>query len=336
MYTPDIPTYKIDLSAPEDDRWAEVISHDIPVARTLCAKAMEDYAFMPASLVKAGGWALDKVYAAVGGRYRGEIAAWANALGISQGEATLLNCSYEMSHVGQRLFGCTAGVRWIEGLGMVHVRNMDWPLPTIGPATRLFHFVDGGLDFYSVGMAGHVSVLSGMLPGGYSVTINWAPPVGLPSFDWGPSFLLREVLETKQTFAEAVEALIHTPLSTSVFFVVCGVEPDEACVIERTADDAAVRWIGDGPLVQANHHVASDFIANNEAFEDLADSKRRAKTLKRELGKIKKAVSLDFARVLVTLRWRLGLKWSWRRGTRCSRGGEGLVQHGFKGRDNRA
>src|SRR5579871_4664320 len=147
----------------------------------------------------------------------------------------MLNCAYELSHLRvPKLFGCTAGVRWFDGLGMVHVRNLDWPLPTMAAATRLFRFRKGNREFVSVGVPGQVSVLSGMLPGAYSVTINWAPPTSMPTFQFGPAFLLRHTLENCDSYAAAVQTLQRTPLSTSVFYTVCGAERDQACVIERT------------------------------------------------------------------------------------------------------
>src|SRR5258708_7349878 len=63
----------------------------------------------------------------------------------SRGTVTMLNCAYELSHMRwPKLFGCTAGVRRVEGLGMIHVRNLDWPLASMGEATRLFRFHSGG------------------------------------------------------------------------------------------------------------------------------------------------------------------------------------------------
>src|SRR6185369_4971423 len=96
-------------------------------------------------------------------------------------------------------------------------------------------------EFVSVGVPGQVGVLSGMLPKAYSVTINWAPPASFPSFDFGPAFLVRDTLETCDTYDAAVHALEQTKLSTSVFFTVCGTEKDQACVIERTHNTAEVR-----------------------------------------------------------------------------------------------
>src|SRR4029077_19247286 len=157
-----------------------------------------------------------------------------DALGVSLGTVTVLNCAYELSHLRwPKLFGCTAGVRWVEGLGLVHVRTLDWPLATMGAATRLFHFRRGARAFVAVGVPGHVGILSGMLPHAYSVTINWAPPAAFPTFDFGPPFLLRVTLERCDSYDSGVQTLTFTPLSTSVFFTVCGTEIDQACVIER-------------------------------------------------------------------------------------------------------
>ena len=154
---------------------------------------------------------------------------------------------------------------------MVHVRNLDWPLATMGAATRLFRFRSGAREFVSVGVPGHIGVLSGMLPHAYSVTINWAPPASFPSFDFGPAFLLRDTLESCDRFDAAVQVLTQTRLSTSVFFTVCGTEKDQACVIERTQRDAAVRWITGPALTQANHHLAGQFVKNNEDLREVEE-----------------------------------------------------------------
>jgi predicted choloylglycine hydrolase len=203
----------------------------------------------------------------------------------------MLNCSYELSHLYiPKIFGCTAGVRHVEGRGMVHVRTLDWQLPSIGNATCIFRFHKGGREFFAVGVPGMVGVLSGMVPGGYSVTINWAPPAGWPNWNWGPTFFLRHVLETCNTYAEAVKMLRDTPLSTSVFFTICGIEPGEGCVIERTKNQAVVRELTDGTVTQANHHEAECFAHNNsriallEEAEFAQESVTRAALLKTSLG----------------------------------------------------
>jgi hypothetical protein len=261
MFAADVPTYTIDLHTDEATRWAEVIAREAEVAGRLVREAGAELERVPELL----RWVFARLYRSFGGLYRGEIQSWADALGVSLGTATMLNCAYELSHLRwPKPFGCTAGVRWVEGLGLVHVRTLDWPLATLGGATRLFRFRRGAQEFVTVGVPGQVGVLSGMLPGAYSATINWAPPAAFPSFDFGPTFLLRDTLETCDDYDAAVRALTRTRLSTSVFFTVCGTEPGQACVIERTQRDAAVRELTGPALVQANHHVAGRFAKNND------------------------------------------------------------------------
>jgi hypothetical protein len=281
-----VPTYVIDLGKDEPERWREVISHEAALAGPLVRQVAVEFERVP-EIVR---WLFARLYHAFGGLYRGEIAAWAEALGVSLGTATMLNCAYELSHLRlPKLFGCTAGVRWFDGLGLVHVRNLDWPLPAMGPATRLFRFRRGDREFVSVGVPGQVSVLSGMLPGAYSVTINWAPPASRPNFDFGPAFLLRHTLETCDSYRAAVAALRRTPLSTSVFFTVCGTEKGQACVIERTQRTAAVREPAGPALAQANHHVAARLVRNNKVLREVEeagfheDSGQRAEALGRAL-----------------------------------------------------
>jgi acid ceramidase len=221
MFAADVPAYVIDLENDQAKRWAEVIAREKTVAGRLVEEAGKEFERVPELL----RWVFARLYQALGGLYRSEMESWADALGVSLGTVTILNCAYELSHLRwPKLFGCTAGVRWVEGLGMVHVRTLDWPLATMGAATRLFRFRRGARAFVSVGVPGHVGVLSGMLPGAYSVTINWAPPEAFPSFDFGPAFLLRDTLETCDGYDAAVETLTRTQLSTSVFFAVCGTE----------------------------------------------------------------------------------------------------------------
>jgi hypothetical protein len=261
MFTADVPNYTIDLGNAEAKRWEEVIAHEKTAAGRLVQEASRQFERVPELLRRV----FAHLYQRSGGLYRGEITSWAEALGVSVGTVTILNCAYELSHLRwPKLFGCTAGVRWVDGLGMVHVRSLDWPLATMGAATRLFRFRRRAREFVSVGVPGQAGVLSGMLPQAYSVTINWAPPVAFPSFDFGPAFLLRDTLETCDGYDAAVRTLSETRLSTSVFFTVCGTAQDQACVIERTQREAVVRRLTGPVLVQANHHVAGRFAKNNE------------------------------------------------------------------------
>jgi hypothetical protein len=299
MFTSDVPTYVIDLDRKEATRWDEVIARETTVAGRLIQEAGKQFERVP----HFPRWVFARLYQRSGGLYQGEIASWAKALDVSVGTVTILNCAYELSHLRwPKPFGCTAAVRWVDGLGMVHARSLDWPLATMGAGTRLFRYQRGAREFVSVGVPGHVGVLSGMLPQAYSVTINWAPPVAFPCFDFGPAFLLRDTLETCDGYDAAVRTLSETPLSTSVFYTICGTAQGQACVIERTQREAVVRPMPGPVLVQANHHVAARFRKNNadilegESDEDLfslAGSGKRADTLNQALAEIPVSCPLE-------------------------------------------
>jgi hypothetical protein len=299
MDTPHVVTYLLDLENEEGSRWLEVINRETSVARRLLEEAVAEFEQVPEAL----RWLFAQVYRMSGGLYQGEMQSWAEAVGASMGTVTLLNCAYELSHVRwPKLFGCTAGVRWVQGLGMVHVRTLDWPLAGIGEATRLFRFRRRAREFVVVGAPGQVGVLSGMLPHAYSVTINWAPPASQPSFAFGPTFLLRDTLETCDTYDQVVAQLRRTRLSTSVFFTVCGTEKGQACVIERTKGRAAVRPMTGPVLVQANHHLAECFLRHNEELRELEqgedepffeDSEKRVSALSHNLAGIRSSSTLD-------------------------------------------
>jgi hypothetical protein len=306
MYTEDVPRYDIDLSLPEGQRWLEVIEKDGDAAAAVVSEALEDIKQQcPPWLMRMGSWALHRMYHVFGGRYRGEVQAWADALDAPVDLITAGNCSYELSHIlGEQPYGCTAGMAYTEKHGMVHVRNMDWPLESIGEATRIFHFHngEGGHDFITVGVPSFVGALSGMVPGRYSVTLNWAPPDGLPSFDFGPAFLLREVLEKCRFPQDAVTMLRDTPLAAPAFFVVCGTH--HGYIIQRTKGGSQVDVLRSDPVVgidvmaQANHFTSRSMRRYNEGV-DLEYSEVRAATLREHLRKVPASASLD--RVAKTL-----------------------------------
>src|SRR5262245_6798124 len=116
VFTTDIPIYVIDLSLPEAQRWREVISREKVTAARIIEEAGRQFDRVPELLRTF----FARRYQRSGGLYRGEITAWAEDLGVSVGTVTVLNCAYELSHLRwPKIFGCTAGVRWVEGRGMV-------------------------------------------------------------------------------------------------------------------------------------------------------------------------------------------------------------------------
>lgn len=262
-------------------RWAEVIAAERSTAEALFASAWKEIS--PAAQLFSD-W-FGAAYRDYDGPYRSELRAWASAVNRDFGEVAMVNCAYDLEQVRttlsfgeigttilQKLFGCSTAIAQLGDGEMIHIRNLDWPIGGMGPATRVFEFRKAGSHFYVVGFPMFIGALSGMRPGAYSATINWAPAVQLPTFDHSPIFLLREVFETCETYDEAVKRLKSARLSTSVFFTVCGVQPGQGCVIERTPDRSWIRPYVDQPIVQTNHHDdAGEFAGNNAKLDELED-----------------------------------------------------------------
>lgn len=273
--TESIIEHVIDLKLRPERRLRAIVAAEQSVARALIAEVRKEFESIPGWIIEAFG----NRYRASGGPYMGELQVWAKAVGLSASEMVLVNCAYELDHLRQcwsvvdlvkTAIGsctCTTGLCDVPGQGMVHLRNLDWPQPCMGCATRLFRYKKGEHEFISVGFPGFVGVLSGMVPGQYSATINWAPPSSTPNLDYGPLFLLRKVFEGCHTYEEAKGRLTRTPLSTSVFYTLCGSNPGQGCVIERTADRAQVRPLVAGIEAQANHHVAREFQPLNDRLK---------------------------------------------------------------------
>ncbi len=290
-----IKKYEINLNKEEETRWLSVIKSDIENARLMIENSIEDLGSISKTLLKIFKNPIGKLYKIYGGLYINEMKAWANALDISVNEVIALNCQYELNHTRFSLnFGCTAAAVWMQGLGMVHLRNMDWELDDMGKATRIFEFKKDKRKFITVGVPGQIGVLSGMLPGAYSVTINYAPTVANPWFNgYGPLFLLREVFENCDTFEEAVKELKNNLLATNVFYLVCGIKKDQACVIERTKKESLIKYIKGSYLTLGNHFKSKKFSELNDDDELYEDSSNRENKLQEMLEEVGTDPSLD-------------------------------------------
>jgi len=194
--------------------------------------------------------------------YRHEIAAVADALGTG---AWLLNLSYE--------WGCTTGVFAGPGPGPGAdgvprlVRVLDWPLDGLGANVVAARRATPAGSLVDITWPGATGVVTALAPGRFAVAMNQAPRTrhGLGfAGDWlvnrvaflmrarelPPMHLLRQVCESAPDFAAARAALAATPIAIPALFVLAGVRPGEACVIERRRHDARVH---DGvPAIAAN------------------------------------------------------------------------------------
>jgi len=299
-----IAEYEIDRRDPQG--WRHVMQAEAATAQLICLEALKDFGLWEMAYRFFG-----RLYQWLGELYVDEMAGWAAASGQTFGRLATVNCSYEFSHFSALPFmrrfamGCSAGLaRGSDGVP-VHVRTLDWPNQAMGRATRKFWLKMPAHRAVLVSFPGMVGGLSGMVPGAYSVTIDWAPPTRFPAFDFGPLFLLRDVLETCPTYASARARLSCERLSSSVFFTLCGTR--EACIIERTHRQAGVRELGAEPITVSNHFQCPEFQKYNgpvlQGTEDelLKTTCERSAALREELAALRGTASTELPAFLHAL-----------------------------------
>ncbi|MBA2126527.1 hypothetical protein DLM45_09880 [Hyphomicrobium methylovorum] len=165
-------------------------------------------------------------------------------------------------------WGCTCrAAPSPDGRSARLMRVLDWRTPGLG-ANIVCAKVTGAPagPFALITWPGYSGVLQVMAPGRFSASLNQAPmrkSSGLFYLDWAanrrrvwrmpyptPAHLLRHVVETATSFAEARRMLADSPIATPGIFTLAGLEPRETAVIERTEREARIR---DGDHVAANH-----------------------------------------------------------------------------------
>ena len=310
----NISVYEFDFSLTAHRRWDALPKYLRTAGRTLARSGVANLAqFKAVGPVGLAFRLLTK------GRnpYRGEIKGAARVLGIDCNQGFALNNIYEASQaisygfklweggVGDKLrsvtealkrhtsvfrkgaLACTAGARHIEGLGMTHVRSMDWPVDGLGRHTLILHHVNVPAgDFYSVGWPGYSGVLSGFKPGAFSATINQADVIRMPNLQWPPTHLLRWVFENCRTYAEALTILRNTPVCFPAFILLAG--PDKAAVIELGPDGNTIKPMSKGqPIAIANDYLSSKRQKMAGIYGQQADSDYRRKAMLRKLRRLK-------------------------------------------------
>ncbi len=174
--------------------------------------------------------------------YKNEIAAAADILGTG---IYTLNTGFE--------WGCTTMVNLDETTGApVMHRMLDWGLP-IGKFMHVAEYQTVHGSYTDINWAGNSGMINAIAPGRFCIAINQAPiPMhsrlgvfGFPfdwaiqrimtyrSRDWAPAHLLRHVFETAPDYQTAKAMLTNMPLAIPAIFTLCGVHPNEYCVIER-------------------------------------------------------------------------------------------------------
>lgn len=254
--------YSVDARSHPEDRWESVIQHPwaANAAERLCSAVWQDaQETMPTAIAHMGSLATRAVFAVMddnGTGYYEEVKAWHKGAVSSMSQLIFGNLLYELSSVGDL---CTSVAFHTPRHGMVHARNLDWPLPAIKKSTILVDFETDEGPYTAVTMPGYVGVLSGVAPGRFSATINahinYTEEVQWPNLTgWPASFALRWVFENCATYDAAVADLLATEVVSDFYVQVVGTQKGEAAIVRmcRDAPNELIEY-GRGPLGIANH-----------------------------------------------------------------------------------
>uniref|UniRef100_A0A914D1R7 ceramidase n=1 Tax=Acrobeloides nanus TaxID=290746 RepID=A0A914D1R7_9BILA len=189
--------------------------------------------------------------------YKSELGGMAKIAGFPIEEVFILNLFYEISAA------CTSIVAQDPNGHVYHGRNLDFGMYFMWNAAdhqwlltdnlrtlniNVNFIKDGKILFKGVTFAGHSGILTGVKPGGFSVSIDERDNGGSfkPLIDFfinGPKgrdqvlYALRDVMSNANTFDEAIEYFSTVPLYVGGYFIVGGPSPNQGAIVTRSFNE---------------------------------------------------------------------------------------------------
>jgi len=264
-----IPKYVINLDLPPAKRWIEICS--VPQYQQ-----MAQYLYNTViNILPNKGVDIEELGEEINTKYfptelAQEIQGCATVIGVPFGWVSLFNLGYEVSDA------CTSIVAQTPDGKILHGRNLDfWDgmgfTATLKLMAAEIDFQTGGKTlFTTTTFAGFVGALSGIKPGGFSVTIDTRfYPDGVGELFYEViaalternaslvSFLTRQVLQHDNDFTTALADLSNDELVADVYYILAGAKAGEGAVISRNRTIAADVWMLNAPSrwfeVQTNY-----------------------------------------------------------------------------------
>lgn len=239
-----VPTVQLDLDLAPEQRWTAIVEPLRPKFAPLFAYINTQIPASVRPLADALMADLDKYFPAP---YPDELRGVAKAANASLGDVVIANLFYELTSA------CTSIVACRSDGTCLHCRNLDYGLPGLQELTINVDFMRNGSVAYSgVTFAGYVGVLTGVRPGGWSVSVDerWTKNgtiwtnVFEALFSHGQSigFFLRDTLDAEATYAGALAKVQSTHLISVIYIIMAGAGPNEAAVVTRDRDRAVDTW----------------------------------------------------------------------------------------------
>lgn len=262
-------SYVIDLTQDPYDRWRHIDPRPIRALVKSAQKTLGNYPFyVPiTALIK------------VPSEFKEEIRGLADHADVNEEWLRFLNLSYDLSSCGlylPHLFGCSAYV--CSDTLPVLARTLDWSFPAgIAKYTTKFTLLGGtGRKVYSLGFPGFAGCVTGMNDAGVALSLNQAFHIRMPRRAAPVPWLIRDVLRTTGTYAQALRKITTTPAMSSAFYMLAAKEG--VARIESTGAEDLITE-GPGPIFQTNHFSDDDPLqyefAQGDTFHRLDVMQRR-------------------------------------------------------------
>lgn len=204
----------------------------------------------------------------ISSEYLEEIEFIASISDFSPDQVLIANLYYD---VLKFYLGCTAFATEHNGT-IYHSRNLDWHTDNnlLGKHSRIFDFQRKGKTiFKTVSWPGFIGALSGMKPGKFSLTLNAVLSNDNPEIALPVSFLLRDILNSADSFEQAKITLETTVIASDCLILLTGIKLGEMVVIERTPKRFSTRLSQNGHIIVTNDYKQ---LENNITGESLLQS----------------------------------------------------------------
>eukprot|EP01147_Barroeca_monosierra_P005085 gene5085-8772_t len=238
-----LPEYVLDLSADPKDRWTHIVK---PYKAELIRLINYVKSLVPGFLFDIVVALLGDLNDKLGQPWADEMRGIAEAIDVELGDIVFTNFFYEFDTA------CTSIVAQTSNGTIFHGRNLDYGLPDLQSIAVevAFQHGNGSVLYRATTYAGYIGTLTGMRPGGFSVSIDerwtnaskWDNLVDFVKGYMPIGFALRTALEKEDNFEDAVNYLSNVKLITVSYLIVGGVSGDEGAVITRERESAVDVW----------------------------------------------------------------------------------------------
>lgn len=253
----------INLDLPPNERWNFLINYKSEI-NELLQYYLNDFEGGEFIFESIGGYKKE----IISKEYLEEIEFISSISNFSPDQVLIANLYYDILKF---YFGCTAFA--VENNGNVlHSRNLDWWTENniLSDFSKIFLYQKNGKTIYkTVGWVGFVGALSGTKPKKFSLTLNAVLSNDNPEIALPVSFLLRDILNSANSFEEAKEKLEQTTIASDCLILLSGTDTNEMVVIERTPTRYATRTTKNKYICVTNDYKK---LENNTKEESLLQS----------------------------------------------------------------